>query len=91
MVVAADVAMVVAVAMAVVGSTWAVVAVHSMEAADAEASALEAAVAEVAAAVAAAAAVVGESVYGHGHLAGAGASLNLRPRWLLSRRSQSHG
>ena len=55
-------------------------AVDSMEAADAEASALEAAVAEVAAVAAAAAAVVGESVYGHGPLAGAGASLNLRLR-----------
>jgi predicted alternative tryptophan synthase beta-subunit len=48
--------------------------------ADAEASALEAAVAEAAEAAAAAAAVVGESVYGHGPLAGAGASLNLRLR-----------
>ena len=52
----------------------------TMEVADAEASALEAAVAEAAEAAAAAAAVVGEFVYGHGHLAGAGASLNLRLR-----------
>jgi hypothetical protein len=77
--VAADAAMAVAAEVAA-GMEAAVVgmeAAHSTVPADAEASALEAAVAGDAAA---AAAVVGGSVYGHGHLAGAGASLNLRLR-----------